>query len=58
VAPVNVQLKPQQQQRTQGTRPGEAPPRITQQPLETEFEIQTYVARAANAGAAAPETNR
>ena len=56
VAPVNVQLKPQEKQ-AQQPRPGEAPRRITQQPLESEFEIQTYVARAAGSGAAATESN-
>lgn len=57
VAPMNVQLKPQRQQAPQ-PKQGEPLPRITQQPLQSEFEIQTYVARAAVAGAAAPETNR
>jgi type IV pilus assembly protein PilO len=56
VAPVNVQLKPQLQA-AQQPKPGEAPKRITQQPLESLFEIQTYVARAST-GTAAPETNR
>ncbi|HEU4630422.1 MAG TPA: type 4a pilus biogenesis protein PilO [Gemmatimonadaceae bacterium] len=56
VAPVNLQLKPQPPQQQAQKAAGPVPP-VTEQPLQTEFEIQTYVARA-GAGAAAPETTR
>ena len=47
VAPVNVQLKPQTRQ---GLAPGEQADR-TRQTLDSEFQIQTYVARTAPASA-------
>lgn len=47
VAPVNVQLKPQVRQ---GLAPGERP-KLTRQTLDSEFQIQTYVARTAPASA-------
>lgn len=47
VAPVNVQLKPQVRQ---GLAPGERVDR-TRQTLDSEFQIQTYVARTAPASA-------
>ncbi len=51
VAPVNLQLRPQQQQRDPGR--GEAVDR-TRQTLDSEFQIQTYVARTAPASAEEP----
>ena len=50
VAPVNVQLKPQVRQ---GLAPGEVVDR-TRQTLDSEFQIQTYVARTSPAGAEEP----
>lgn len=47
VAPVNVQLKPQTRQ---GLAPGERPDRL-RQTLDSEFQIQTYVARTAPSSA-------
>ncbi len=47
VAPVNVQLKPATD--TRGLRPGEQVP--SRQTLQTQFQIQTYVARTAAQGA-------
>jgi type IV pilus assembly protein PilO len=49
VAPMNVQLKPQV---APPAAPGTAPRRGTRQLLDSEFQIQTYVARAATASTA------
>ena len=58
VAPMNVQLKPQLEQG--GATPGAAPRRSTRQMLESEFQIQTYVARpvAATPATSAEESPR
>jgi Tfp pilus assembly protein PilO len=49
IAPVNVQLRPATS--TEPVRPGQPAP--ARQPLETQFQIQTYVARSAPAAAPA-----
>ena len=51
VAPVNVQLKPQQEQ---STGSGDDVRRQERQTLDSEFQIQTYVARTAPASAEEP----
>lgn len=59
IAPMNVQLQPTNVPQAPSAKPGDAPRKVRErQPLQTQFEIQTYVARAASAGAAAPEESR
>lgn len=58
VAPMNIQLQPANVQ-APAAKPGDASRKVRErQPLQTQFEIQTYVARAVPAGAAASEESR
>jgi Tfp pilus assembly protein PilO len=54
IAPVNVQLKPADDREVRA--PGSVAP--ARQPLQTEFQIQTYVARSAPAAPAAAATTQ